>query len=129
MRRLPRRRFRMSTRPTAPESAFARLIGLTEAAYGLPAGQILSDSRDTRTTEARAVAAYLAHTSWGWPQRQVAVALGRTSHAPINRAIASVEEARDSARFDRRVSALETLIRGMTAPEISEEHPFGGASG
>lgn len=122
----------MSTLPAAPASAarssirsqtarpvrFSRskpccqlAVAVAAADAGVSVEALLSHSRSTAPVAlARQLAMYLAHVGLGLPQAMVAMAFGR-DRSTVAHACRRIEELRDAAPFDQKVSRLEACLR------------------
>ena len=84
---------------------------LVAYATGVAAQEIAAaDRRATSASEARALAMYLCHTELGWPLARVGAAFGR-DRTTVGHACRRVEDRRDDAVFDARVSELGVCVR------------------
>lgn len=92
----------------------ALVIQMVAAISAVPAPDISSPQRrDMRTSRARSLAMYLAHTALGWPLQRVGQAFGR-NRTSVSLACTRVEEARDDQAFDRLLDQLEGCVRLMS---------------
>lgn len=97
------------------------VIHLVSLATGAPAAEINAPRRATHTAvRARQVAIYLTHVTLHWPLARVAFAFGR-DRTTCGHACRKVEDMRDDAAFDRRLTELEACLR--LAPTHAEEIP------
>lgn len=108
----------------ATNCAFRAVVSVTAVANYLDDQVLLKsvDPNDVRNDrgEARAVnearhhAIYLLSTVYDMPLRKIARLFG-VSHEWVRKAIASVEEAREDPRTDRRLDELELALMGEAA--------------
>jgi len=93
----------------------AFLTSLVALATDVPAGEIASRRRTTlAATRARQMAIYLAHVTLAWPMWRVAAAFSR-DRTTASHAVHAVEDLRDDAAFDARLTELEACIRQAPA--------------
>ncbi len=94
---------------------------LVSLATGVPATEINAAKRVSQTAvRARQLAIYLTHITFHWPLNRVAYAFGR-DRTTCGHACRRIEDLRDDAAFDRRLSELEACLR--QAPAHAEELP------
>ena len=93
----------------------AFITSLVSLATDLPAREIAGAKRSSQAaTRARHLAIYLAHVTLSWPLSRVAQAFGR-DRTTAGHAVRSVEDLRDDAQMDARLTELEVCIQ--QAPE------------
>ncbi|MCS0501057.1 helix-turn-helix domain-containing protein [Ancylobacter mangrovi] len=106
--------------PTVPELCHmaARLVA---DETGVPLSEVLHACRLARPVSAtRALAMYLAHVGLGLPMSAVGRAFGR-HRSTVAHACRTVEERRETARWDRKVSELEArMIRALAQVPAGE---------
>jgi chromosomal replication initiation ATPase DnaA len=94
---------------------------LVSLATGVPAAEISAPRRATHAAvRARQLAIYLTHITFHWPLTRVAFAFGR-DRTTCGHACRKIEDMREDATFDRRLSDLEACLR--QAPARAEEIP------
>ncbi|PIB93370.1 helix-turn-helix domain-containing protein [Caulobacter sp. FWC2] len=94
---------------------------LVSLATGVPAAEISAPRRATHAAvRARQLAIYLTHITFHWPLSRVAFAFGR-DRTTCGHACRKIEDMREDATFDRRLSDLEACLR--QAPAHAEEIP------
>ncbi|MFG1477401.1 helix-turn-helix domain-containing protein [Xanthobacter sp. V4C-4] len=98
--------------PARDPATRARIaIALVSAADGIAVDALLALRRSSApVAAARQLAMYLAHVVLGLSQADVARAFQR-DRTTVAHACRRIEDQRDGAGFDRRVSALEACIR------------------
>ena len=78
--------------------------------------ELLSRRRTNATVaRARQTAIYLVHIVLGWPLRRAAAAFGR-DRTTGSHAVQLIEDLRDDAHFDARLSTMETCLRQAVQP-------------
>lgn len=93
----------------APRCQIAIAVAAADA--GVPVEALLAHSRSTAPVAlARQLAMYLAHVGLGLPQAAVATAF-RRDRSTVAHACRRIEEMRDAASFDHKVSRLEAGLR------------------
>jgi chromosomal replication initiation ATPase DnaA len=94
-------------RPAARLSLAVRLVAATS---GVASEAMVSAHRHcARTSAARQLAMYLAHTSFGWPLSAVGDCFGR-DRTTARHACRRVEERRDDPAFDAALVEIERLL-------------------
>lgn len=94
---------------------------LVALATGVPAAEINAPRRATHAAvRARQLAIYLTHITFHWPLTRVAFAFGR-DRTTCGHACRRIEDMREDATFDRRLSDLEACLR--QAPAHAQEIP------
>jgi chromosomal replication initiation ATPase DnaA len=94
---------------------------LVSLATGVPAGEINAPKRVSNTAvRARQLAIYLTHITFHWSLNRVAYAFGR-DRTTCGHACRKIEDLREDAAFDRRLSELEACLR--QAPVRVEDLP------
>lgn len=94
---------------------------LVSLATGVPAVEISAPRRATHAAvRARQLAIYLTHITFHWSLARVAFAFGR-DRTTCGHACRKIEDMREDATFDRRLSDLEACLR--QAPAHAEEIP------
>ena len=102
--------------PRRDRLAAAFVTSLVAMATGVPAGQIAGANRSSApAARARQIAMYLTHVGFSWPLARVAAAFGR-DRTTASHACHKVEDLRDDAAFDARLSAMEACLREAPAP-------------
>lgn len=104
-------------RPETLEAKRGRARALCERAAGavsvmlqVPLRDILGKTRSARASRARQVAIYAANVFYGVGMTACARAFGR-DRSTVSYSCRRVEDERDDPEFDRRLDALESLIR------------------
>ncbi|WP_297506433.1 helix-turn-helix domain-containing protein [uncultured Caulobacter sp.] len=94
---------------------------LVSLATGVPAAEINAPKRASHAAvRARQLAIYLTHITYHWSLARVAYAFGR-DRTTCGHACRRIEDLREDAAFDRRLSELEACLR--QAPSRAEEIP------
>lgn len=94
-----------------PKPCCQLAVAVAAADAGVPVEALLSRSRSTAPVAlARQLAMYLAHVGLGLPQAAVAAAF-RRDRSTVAHACRRIEELRDAATFDHKVSRLESCLR------------------
>lgn len=102
--------------PRRDRLAAAFVTSLVAMTTGVPAGQIAAASRASASAaRARQIAMYLTHVGFSWPLARVAAAFGR-DRTTASHACHRVEDLRDDAAFDARLSAMEACLREAPQP-------------
>lgn len=94
---------------------------LVSLATNISAAEISAPKRATQATvRARQLCIYLTHITFHWPLNRVAYAFGR-DRTTCGHACRKIEDMREDAAFDRRLTDLEACLR--QAPAHAEEIP------
>jgi len=94
---------------------------LVSLATGIPATEINTARRvSNAAVRARHLAIYLTHITFHWPLHRVAFAFGR-DRTTCGHACRRIEDLREDAAFDRRLTELEACLR--QAPAHAEALP------
>lgn len=102
--------------PRRDRLAAAFVTSLVALATGVPAREIAAPTRARpRAARARQIAMYLAHVGYAWPMARVALAFGR-DRTTASHACHRIEDLRDDAAFDERLTALEACLRQAPEP-------------
>jgi len=99
----------------AARAAF--VTGLVALATGVPPREIAETRRAPRAVRARQVALYLATVTFGWPLARAAAAFGR-DRTTAALACRTVEDWREDAEVDARLSDLERCLRAAPEPKV-----------
>lgn len=106
--------------PRRDRLAAAFVTSLVALATGVPAREIAAPTRARApAARARQIAMYLAHVGFAWPMARVATAFGR-DRTTASHACHRIEDLRDDAAFDARLSALEACLRQAPEPFCAE---------
>lgn len=85
----------------------------------VPVSEILARRRTNSTAaRARQTAIYLVHIVLGWPLRRAADAFGR-DRTTASHAVQQIEDLRDDASFDARLSAMEACLLQVIKPGVT----------
>jgi len=102
--------------PRRDRLAAAFVTSLVAMETGVPAREIAAPTRARAPAAlARQMAMYLAHVSYAWPMSRVATAFGR-DRTTASHACHKIEDMRDDAAFDARISAMEACLREAPEP-------------
>ena len=102
--------------PRRDRAAAAFVTHLVAMATGVPAREIVGPTRARApAARARQVAMYLAHVGYGWPMARVAFAFGR-DRTTASHACHKIEDMREDAEFDAKITALESCLREAPQP-------------
>ena len=94
---------------------------LVSLATGVSAVDITAPRRASQSAvRARQLAIYLTHITFHWPLARVAFAFGR-DRTTCGHACRRIEDMREDAAFDRRLSELEACLR--QAPAHAQDLP------
>ncbi len=94
---------------------------LVSLATGVSAAEIGAPRRESQAAvRARQLCIYLTHITFHWPLNRVAYAFGR-DRTTCGHACRKIEDMREDAAFDRRLTDLEACLR--QAPAYAEEIP------
>lgn len=91
-------------------------------ATGVSPGDIASAKRTSKAAaRARQIAIYLAHVNFNWPLIRVAFAFNR-DRTTCGHACHRIEDMRENAAFDARMSVLEACIKQApdAIPELTQ---------
>lgn len=91
-------------------------------ATGVAPNDIASTKRASKAAaRARQIAIYLAHVNFNWPLIRVAFAFNR-DRSTCGYACTRIEEMRDNAAFDARMSVLEACVKQApdAIPELTQ---------
>jgi chromosomal replication initiation ATPase DnaA len=94
----------------------AFVASLVALVMEVPTREILARSRtNAAAARARQTAIYLVHIVLGWPLRQAAALYGR-DRTTAGHAVQIIEDLRDDAAFDARLSSMEACLRQIADP-------------
>lgn len=95
----------------------AFVASLVAMVMDVPQREILARRRTSAlAVRARQTAIYLVHIVLGWPLRRAAAAFGR-DRTTGSHAVQMIEDLRDDAAFDARLSNMEACLRQAVDPE------------
>jgi len=102
--------------PRRDRAAAAFVTSMVAMATGIPAREIASPTRARApAARARQMAGYLAYVGYAWPMSRVAAAFGR-DRTTASHACHRIEDLRDDADFDARITAMESCLRQAPEP-------------
>ncbi len=94
----------------------AFVASLVAMVMDVPERELLSRRRtNALAARARQTAIYLVHVALGWPLRRAAGAFGR-DRTTGSHAVQLIEDLRDDAAFDARLSTMEACLRQVVEP-------------
>ncbi len=97
----------------------AFVASLVALVTDVPVSEILARRRTTAAAvRARQTAIYLVHTALGWPLRRAADAFGR-DRTTAGHAVQQIEDLRDDASFDTRLSIMEACLLQVIEPGVT----------
>lgn len=97
----------------------AFVASLVAMVMDVPEREILARRRtNVPAVRARQTAIYLVHIVLGWPLRRAAAAFGR-DRTTGSHAVQQIEDLRDDATFDARLSNMEACLRHAIEPEAA----------
>ena len=97
----------------------AFVASLVAMVMDVPEREILARRRtNALAVRARQTAIYLVHIVLGWPLRRAAGAFGR-DRSTGSHAVQQIEDLRDDATFDARLSTMEACLRQVVEPEAA----------
>lgn len=100
--------------PEADRAWAACMVHLVAAVTGVEAQAIAGPRRNAApASRARQMAMYLAYTGLGWTLERTGFAFGR-NRSTVSHAVQRVEDCRDRQGFDRRLAALEGVLRALS---------------
>jgi chromosomal replication initiation ATPase DnaA len=94
----------------------AFVTSLVAMVMDVPERELLARRRTNAVAaRARQTAIYLVHIVLGWPLRRAAAAFGR-DRTTGSHAVQLIEDLRDDASFDARLSSMEACLRQVVDP-------------
>jgi len=97
----------------------AFVASLVAMVMDVPEREILARHRTSApAVRARQIAIYLVHLVLGWPLRRAAAAFGR-DRTTGGHAVQMIEDLRDDATFDARLSNMEACLRHVAEPGVA----------
>lgn len=97
----------------------AFVTSLVAMVMDVPERELVSRRRTNAVAaRARQTAIYLVHIVLGWPLRRAAAAFGR-DRTTGSHAVQLIEDLRDDAAFDARLSNMEACLRQVVEPEAA----------
>lgn len=97
----------------------AFVASLVAMVMDVPDREILTRRRtNVMAARARQTAIYLVHIVLGWPLRRAAAAFGR-DRTTGSHAVQLIEDLRDDASFDARLSSMEACLRQVLEPDVT----------
>jgi chromosomal replication initiation ATPase DnaA len=104
--------------PQKDRLAAGLVTSLVALSTGVPPREIAARTRArAEAARARQVAMYLTHTSFSWTITRTAAAFGR-DRTTASHACSRVEDLREDAEFDARLTAMEACLRHVPAFEV-----------
>ena len=97
----------------------AFVASLVAMVMDVPEREILARRRtNALAVRARQTAIYLVHIVLGWPLRRAAAAFGR-DRTTGSHAVQMIEDLRDDATFDARLTNMEACLRQVAEPGVT----------